>query len=294
MSVYQNYKEELVGLFGHPVAENPTVVMQQAAFTAVKLNWRYLTIEVYPEDLEKAINGMLAFNMKGINLTIPHKVAVLKYLDEIKPDAALMGAVNTVIRVGDKLVGENTDGKGFMRSLTQDAKINPQGKNVLILGSGGAARSITVELALAGVKKITIVNRSAGHGTLLADLLNTRTSVLATFIPWQDTYAIPGDTDIVINATSIGLAPDSNEKPDIEYDSVRSGMTVCDVIPTKMTPFLREAHLRGAKIVDGLGMLVYQGAIGFTLWTGIDAPVEVMHTALSEEFNKVIQGEPKN
>ena len=112
-----NYKAELVGVFGHPVAENPTIVMQEAAFQELGLNWRYLTIEVYPEDLADAVKGMWAFNMRGINLTIPHKVEVLKYLDEVAEDAQLMGAVNTVRREGDKLIGENTDGKGFLRSL---------------------------------------------------------------------------------------------------------------------------------------------------------------------------------
>ncbi len=131
-----NYQAELVGVFGHPVSENPTVVMQEAGFRALNLNWRYLTIEVLPKDLGNAMQGLRAMNMKGINLTIPHKVEVLKYLDEVKPDAALMGAVNTVVRVGDKLVGENTDGKGFMRSLTQDAMVDPKGKQVLVLGAG--------------------------------------------------------------------------------------------------------------------------------------------------------------
>lgn len=158
-----NYQAELVGVFGHPVSENPTVVMQEAGFRALNLNWRYLTIEVLPKDLGNAMQGLRAMNMKGINLTIPHKVEVLKYLDEVKPDAALMGAVNTVVRVGDKLVGENTDGKGFMRSLTQDAMVDPKGKQVLVLGAGGAARSITVELALAGARQITLVNRYPGE-----------------------------------------------------------------------------------------------------------------------------------
>jgi shikimate dehydrogenase len=276
---------ELVGVFGHPVSENPTVVMQEAAFHALNLNWSYLTIEVYPKDLGAALQGLRAFNMKGINLTIPHKVEVLKYLDEVKPDAALMGAVNTVVRIGDKLVGENTDGKGFMHSLTQDVKINPKGKKVVVLGSGGAARAITVELALAGTQQITILNRSYERGIVLTELLNSKTSVNANFIKWQGTYSIPGDTDILINATSIGLSPNVSEKPDINYNSINSKMVVCDVIPAPITPFLKEAKDQGAKIVDGLGMLVYQGAIGFKLWTGLDAPVEVMHTALSKAFH---------
>ncbi len=284
MSSGPNYKAELVGVFGHPVSENPTVVMQEAGFRALNLNWRYLTIEVLPRDLGAAMQGLRAFNMRGINLTIPHKVAVLKYLDEVKPDAALMGAVNTVVRVGDKLVGENTDGKGFMRSLTQDAKVNPKGKKVLVLGAGGAARSITVELALAGAQRITIVNRSPERGRILAELLNAKTPAKANFIEWRGTYSIPGDSDILVNATSIGLFPNVYEKPDIDYDSIRPGMVVCDVIHTPMTPFLKEAQDRGAKIVDGLGMLVYQGAIGFKLWTGLEAPVEAMHEALAKAF----------
>jgi shikimate dehydrogenase len=285
MSPNPNYKAELVGVLGYPVAENPTVVMQEAGFQALDLNWRYLTIEVLPRDLEAAMQGVRAFNMKGINLTIPHKVEVLKYLDEVKPDAALMGAVNTVIRIGDKLVGENTDGKGFMYSLTHDAGVNPKGRKVLVLGSGGAARSITVELAQAGAEQITIVNRSSERGEVLTDLLNSKTSTKAKFIQWQGQYSIPNDTDILVNATSIGLFPNENEKPDINYDSVTSRMAVCDVIHTPLTPFLKEARDRGAKIVDGLGMLVYQGAIGFKLWTGVEAPVEAMYKALSKAFN---------
>ena len=285
MSLTPNYKAELVGVFGHPVSENPTVVMQEAAFQALDLNWRYLTIEVHPQDLGAAVQGLRAFNMKGINLTIPHKVEVLKYLDEVKPDAALMGAVNTVVRFGDKLVGENTDGKGFMHSLTQDSKVDPKGKKALVLGSGGAARSITVELALAGVQQITIVNRSSQRGQALTELLNSKTPANAQFIQWQGAPSIPSDTDILVNATSIGLFPNVHEKPNIDYASITSRMVVCDVIHTPMTPFLKEARDRGAKIVDGLGMLVYQGAIGFKLWTGLAAPVAAMHGALSRAFN---------
>ena len=282
-----NYKAELIGVFGHPVSENPTVVMHEAAFAELGLNWRYLTIEVYPQDLEAAMKGLRAFNMRGINLTIPHKVAVLPYLDEVKPAAALMGAVNTVVRVGARLIGENTDGKGFMTALTGDAKVDPRGKSVVVLGAGGAARSITVELALAGAERLTVVNRSPGRGRELVDLLNSKTPVKAEFAPWSGSYAIPAGTDILVNATSIGLFPNVDEKPDIEYESIAPGMVVCDVIHTPMTPFLAEAQGRGAQIVDGLGMLVYQGAIGFKLWTGLDAPVKVMYDALAKAFGLV-------
>lgn len=279
-----NYKAELIGVFGHPVAENPTVVMHEAAFRALNLNWRYLTIEVLPEDLENAMKGLRAFNMLGINLTIPHKVEVLKYLDEVSQAAGLMGAVNTVVRIGDKLFGENTDGKGFMRSLELDAKIDAKGKKVVVLGAGGAARAITVELALAGAEHITIVNRSKSRGQILTDLLNSKTSTKADFQLWNEPYSVPSDIDILINATSIGLFPNVNDKPEIDYQSISPNMIVCDVIISPMTPFLAEARKQGAQILDGLGMLVYQGAIGFKIWTGMDAPIAVMHKALSKAF----------
>jgi len=280
----KNYKAELIGVFGHPVAENPTVVMHEAAFQALNLNWRYLTIEVLPEDLKNAMKGLRAFNMRGINLTIPHKVEVIKYLDELSQAAGLMGAVNTVVRIGDKLKGENTDGKGFMHALAVDAEVDPKGKKVVVLGAGGAARAVTVELALAGAQHITIVNRSESRGQNLTDLLNSKTSTKADFQLWNEPYSVPSDTDILINATSIGLFPNVNDKPEVDYQSISPNMIVCDVIIAPMTPFLAEAEKQGARILDGLGMLVYQGAIGFKIWTGMDAPVAEMHKALSKAF----------
>ena len=166
-----NFKAELVGCFGQPVAENPTGVMQEAAFQALGFNWRYLTIEVGPAGLADAIRGVRAFGMRGINLTIPHKVAVMRHLDEIAPDAAVIGAVNTVRRDGDRLIGENTDGKGFLRGVRADAGLDPRGKRVVVLGAGGAARAIVTELALAGAADVLVVNRSAERGEpMVADL----------------------------------------------------------------------------------------------------------------------------
>jgi shikimate dehydrogenase len=280
-----NYQSELVGVFGQPVAENPTIVMQEAGFKAAGLNFRYLNIEVAPKDLAAAMKGLRAMNFRGINLTIPHKVAVLNYLSEIAEDAKLIGAVNTVVRKGDKLIGENTDGKGFLKSLRDDAKVNPKGKKVVILGAGGAARAITVELALAGAAQITIVNRSAERAKPLVVLLNKKTKAKASFTSWDKLYSIPADTNVVVNATSIGLYPKVKEKPKIDYDSLSSSVVVCDVIPNPPdTPFLQEAKKRGAKTLDGLGMLVYQGAIGFKLWTGKNAPVAEMKRALEAVF----------
>lgn len=285
MSDEPNYKAEIVGVFGHPVAENPTVVMIEAAFRELGLNWRYLNFEVLPRDLEAAMAGMRAMGFQGINLTIPHKVEVLQYLDEVAPDAALMGAVNTVRREGDRLIGENTDGKGFLRSLREEGAIDPQGKHLVFLGAGGAARAMTVELALAGAERITVVNRSVERGESLVALLNEKTPAQAGFIPWSKPYVVPEGTDVLVNSTSIGLYPNTGDKPELDYDSIRRGMVVCDVIPNPpRTPFLREAEARGARTLDGLGMLVGQGVIGFRMWTGRDAPAAVMRKALQAVF----------
>ena len=280
-----NYKSELVGVFGHPISENPTIVMQEAGFRALGLNWRYLNIEVLPEDLKAAVQGLRAMNFAGINCTIPHKVAVLEFLDEVAPDARVMGAVNTVRREGDKLIGENTDGKGFIRALTEDAQLSVGGKKVVVLGAGGAARAMTVELAFNGASHITVVNRDQVRGLALVKLLNDRTPVKAEFVHWTQTYVVPEDTDILANATSIGLYPNISDRPSLEYDSITSNMIVCDVIPNPPhTPFLQAAEARGAKTLDGLGMLVYQGAIAFKMWTGLEPDVRVMREALEKVF----------
>src|SRR5579872_7124782 len=167
----RNFKAELVACFGQPVAENPTGAMQEAAFAELGLNWRYLTVEVPPARLRDAVSGMRAFGMRGANLTIPHKVAVMEHLNEVAPDAALIGAVNTVRRDGDRLIGENTDGKGFLRGVRSDAGVDPRGKRVVVLGAGGAARAILTELALAGASDLLVVNRSSRRGEeMTADL----------------------------------------------------------------------------------------------------------------------------
>ncbi len=285
MAGSKSYKSELVGVFGYPVAENPTIVMIEAGFRAAGLDWRYLTLEVRPEDLAAAIAGLKAFNMRGINLTIPHKVEVLKYLDAVASDARLIGAVNTVYQKDGLSYGENTDGKGFLASLREEAGVDPEGKRVVVLGAGGAARAITVELALHGALDITVVNRDRTRGETLAGLLGEKTPVKARYSPWTKGIAIPADTDILVNATSIGLYPGVDDRPDIDYRSIGAGMVVCDVIPNPpRTLFLREAEKRGAKTLDGLGMLVNQGAIGFRIWTGLEAPVAEMKSALMAEF----------
>lgn len=280
----KNYRSELVGVFGCPVDENPTGVMEEAAFAAKGLDFRYITMKVEKGNLKAAIDGLLAMNMRGINLTIPHKVEVVQYLDELSEAAEITGAVNMVVNKGGMLWGENTDGKGYLQSLT-DAGVSPKGKAVMILGAGGAARAISVECALAGAKKITIANTTRSRGEELVALLKKRTGVEAEFVMWDHPLAVPAGTDILSNATSVGLYPDVDQKPDINYDTVTADMVVSDVIfndPHSL--FLQEAEKRGAKTINGLGMLVNQGALNFTLWTGVEAPLDVMTEALKKEF----------
>lgn len=279
-----NYKAELVAVLGQPVAENPTGVMQEAGFAALNLNWRYLTIEVPPGKLAEAMTGVRAFGMQGINLTIPHKVAVMQYLDEIALEARVIGAVNTVRREGDRLIGENTDGKGFLRGVRLDGGIDPAGKRVVVLGAGGAARAIATELALAGAADIAIVNRTRARGeTMVADLKNAGTGAVITFHPWQGTFTVPHDTDLLVNATSIGLFPDVDAMPDVDLSQAKPDLLVSDaVFNPPETKLLRAARARGLPTLDGLSMLVYQGVIGFQMWTGQEAPEQVMKQALRE------------
>ncbi len=282
----KDYLYNLVGAFGDPIAENPTRVMFEAAFRKLNLQWMYLNINVKEGDLQNAVRGLRAMNFSGINLTIPHKVQVIKYLDNVSDDAALMGAVNTVRRDSEMLVGENTDGKGFITALTVDAAVDPKGKQVVLLGAGGAARAIGVELALTGVNQIVVVNRTEKRGRELTSLLNKKTHTHARYEKWDRTYRVPDGTDILVNATSIGLFPDVEARPDIDYESIVRGMSVCDVIPNPpRTPFLTAAEKRGAQTIDGLGMLVYQAAIAFRMWTGEEAPVEEMKKAIKAEFD---------
>ena len=280
----KSYRAELVGAFGCPIDENPTGVMEEAAFREMNLNFRYLTIKVMEADTGCAMQSIRALNMRGINLTIPHKVKAIQYVDELSPEAEIIGAINVVVNKNGVLWGDNTDGKGFLKSLT-DNGITVYNKTITVLGAGGAARAISVECAMQGAQKINIINRGKERGGELVALLNERTNAEAQLIHWNKTIDIPSDTDILVNATPVGLYPNVSEKPEINYDSISSDMVICDVIfNDPNTLFLQEAKKRNAKTINGLGMLVNQGALNFTLWTGMEAPVHVMMHMLEKEF----------
>ncbi|WP_407893364.1 shikimate dehydrogenase [Lacticaseibacillus sp. N501-2] len=282
-----NYRPELVGLLGDPVDDNPTGVMEEAAFADLKMNWRYITCKVRPSELLEAVAGAKAMGWRGFNLTMPHKIAVLPMLDELSPAAKMIGAVNCVINDHGKLLGENSDGKGFTTSLT-DAGISLAGKRIVMLGAGGVARAIAVESALAGASHFTIYNITEGLGLDLAELINNQTDASAEFHLQSKTIEIPSDTDILINCTPLGLKPNDDLAPDINYQRITNRMDVADVVfNPAISRFLQLAKVHGAhQIVGGLNMLAAQGAMNFQLWSGQKPNQEVMRQTLKEEFSQ--------
>jgi len=221
----------------------------------------------------------------GFNCSLPHKVAVIEHLDGLGESAAIMRAVNCAVRRGNKYIGENTDGKGFLMSL--EGIVNPRDKRIVLFGAGGAARAIGVELALAGAHVISVVNRTAERGMELVRVINENTPAKAEPITWQSKCKVQPEADIVINATSIGLYPHVHDRLDIDIESLKPGMVVADVIPNPpRTHFIKDAEVRGCTIVDGLGMLVNQGVIGIKYWTGIDVDPTVMRRKLEEIYRE--------
>jgi shikimate dehydrogenase len=276
----QNFLHELVGSMSQGAAGNPTVAMIEAAFAHHGLHWRYINMEVASDDLGAAVRGARAMSFRGFNCSLPHKVTVIQHLDGLGESAAVMQAVNCVVRRGDKLIGENTDGKGFLRSLA--AVADPKGKSVVLFGAGGAARAIAIELALAGMKKLTLVNRSEARGQELVELLRNRLGLDVELVIWGDDYAVPQATEIVINATSIGLY-DADARLNLDVSSLQSNMVVADVIGNPpRTRLIRDAEARGCRAIDGLGMLVNQGVVGVQYWTGIEPDAAVMRQALEK------------
>jgi len=280
-SLPRNFLSSITGSFATPAAENPTVTMMEAAFRHHGIDARYLNCEVDAEALGDAVRGARAMGWIGFNCSIPHKVAVIEYLDGLGESARIIGAVNCVVNRHDALVGENTDGQGFLTSLRTVTDVDQ--KTLVILGAGGAARAIAVETALAGVASITVVNRDPDRAVQLVELISQRTPARANLVAWDETYAIPPDVDVVVNATSVGLFPDVDARLNIDVETLRPGLVVADVIgnpPT--TVLLRDAQARGCTTLDGLGMLVSQGAISIEYWLGMSPDRDVMRRALEE------------
>jgi shikimate dehydrogenase len=278
----QSFLRELAGSFSRGAAGNPTVAMIEAAFRHHKFDWRYINCEVPPEKLAGAVKGPRAMGWRGFNCSIPHKVAVIEHLDGLGESAAIMGAVNCAVNRDGQFIGENTDGKGFLKSLLE--VVDPAGKSIVLFGAGGAARAIAVELALAEAAMITLVNRDKTRGETLVKLLNDKTRAKASFAHWTSTYSIPPGTDIVVNATSIGLE-DGTAALDLDVASLKPGMVVADVIVNPpRTRLICDAETQGCAVIDGLGMLVNQGVISVKYWTGVDADAGVMRKTVAGIF----------
>jgi shikimate dehydrogenase len=269
----------LTGSFSTPAAGNPTVAMMEAAYTHHGIDARYINCEVAAENLADAVHGATAMGWIGFNCSLPHKVAVIESLDELAESARLIGAVNCAVRRDGRWIGENTDGQGFLGSLR--TLVEPAGQRVLILGAGGAARAIAVELALAGAAELWVANRNLAKAAEIADLVNSQTSTGCTAVEWRQVLTVPAAATVVVNATSLGL-PGSGEVP-LSFDAIPMGLVVCDVIPNPPdTSFLQRARQAAARTLDGRGMLLNQGAINIELWTGIDPDRAVMGKALDE------------
>lgn len=279
-----NHRSELVFLFGDPVDDNPTGAMMEAGFKALGLDFRYITARVGAAALPAALEGARAMGARGLNFTMPCKTAAASLMDRLTPAARIIGAINTCVIEDGALVGDNTDGKGFVQALARRG-LSLEGRRLLVLGAGGAAKAIAVESALAGASRITVANRTFQKARDLAAVVGSCAGAEAQAIPWTPGLQVPADVDLLINATSVGLAPDSLSKPDLDYSSIRPGMAVCDVVfcPAPSL-FLREAAKRGAITIDGLGMLVCQGLLAFELWTGAKAPREAIASALAAEL----------
>ena len=274
-----NFLSQLTGCFSTPAAGNPTVAIVEAAYAHHKLNFRYINAEVQPEDLKEAVAGARAMNWVGFHLSAPHKVEVIKYLDGLGESAKVMGAVNCVVIRNGKLIGENTDGKGFLESLREI--IDPAGKVVTILGAGGAARAIAVEVGLAGAKCVNIVNRNKARGEDLKFALSNLCE--SNFIQWKSDFSVPLETQILVNATTVGMHGNTETSLDINFHSLNFSMVVADaIINPPLTGLLKEAANRGCKTIDGLGMVINQGLLAIKYWTGLDVDAAVMRKKLLE------------
>ena len=272
------------GVIGDPVSHSLSPRMQNRAMEAMGLDAVYVAFRVAPDGLGDAVSAMRALSIRGFNVTVPHKTAVIPYLDRLTEAAESVGAVNTVIRDGDSLVGDNTDVHGFLMCVLEDGGIGRFPERVCVLGAGGAARGIVC--ACAGrpeVKEIAVVNRTLARAVEIADRFSRVTGARITAHPAEPAEfrkILPG-AGMIVNTTTVGMIPDTERSPVPEPEVIGKGQVVCDIIYTpRRTKLLCDAEARGARTVGGLGMLVHQGARSLSLWTGREAPVAFMREEL--------------
>lgn len=270
----------IVGLFGYPVKHTASPAMHNAAFRVLRLNFVYLPFEVKPVFLKQAIKALPFLGIKGVNLTIPHKINVLAYLDWISKDAGITKAVNTVVVKGNKLYGYNTDIQGFIEDFKAQAKTEPEGKEVFLLGAGGAGRACAAGFAKEGVNKINICDYVPSRAFSLAKILKSNfPDVKLECIPRDNLSAAVCRSKIIINATPLGMKKDDHLFFKSEW--INKEKIVYDLVYTPYpTRLLELARGKGAKAISGIGMLCRQGALSFYLWTGRHAPLEIMERVL--------------
>lgn len=280
---------KIYGIFGYPIKHTLSPLMHNAAFESLNLNAAYLPFEVRPEELKRAVESIRALGICGLNITIPHKERIIPFLDELSPEAESIGAVNTIVVGNRRLTGYNTDGIGFMVALRKDLEISPKGKDIFILGAGGAARAISFVLAKEGVNSIILFDliKSRTQG-LAKDLRKNFPQCLVKAIYSPIDHLTLSNINILINATPVGM----NKDDPLVFDPklLHSKLIVCDLIYNPLeTKLLSIAKRKCLKTMNGIGMLLYQGALSFQLWTGRRAPIEVMRKALYSGVGRKIQ-----
>ena len=272
--------QPIVALLGLPVAGNPAQYMFEQAFIHHGLDWRYLSLEISPEGLADAVRGMRAMGFRGGNCTEPHKQAIAPYLDRITQPAELTGAVTCVYREANALVGENTEGRGFLEALRR--RTDPAGKRAVLVGAGRMARAIAVELALAKAAQIVVVNRSEPSGRALVELLSGKLATAASLVVWDQPYQVPAETQVLVDATS----PDGRDPAEplaLDLGRLAPETIVADVtFNPPRTWLLHEASERGCPTIDGLEMFIEQAVLNFRLWTTIDPDPTVLREAVEE------------
>ncbi len=279
-----NGRTKLVGIVGSPVAHTLSPAMHNAAFQTLNLNWTYLPFQVESDGFEEFIKVASKIdNLVGLNVTMPYKERVKPLMDELTPQAEILGAVNTIHFSEGRMIGHNTDGQGFLLSLKNDGKKDPSLKSILVMGAGGAAKSVAISLAIAGAKEIFIANRTKEKAEKLAEIIKRLFGAPATgFALKDDLEEIVLSCDIVVNATPLGML--TGEVPAF-FKHLSKNQFFCDLTYSPKEPkLLTIAKEQGAKGMDGVGMLLYQGAAAFEIWTRLDPPVSVMKKALVDSL----------
>lgn len=283
MNISIGGQTRVFALFGDPVEHSLSPLMHNRAFAALGLDCCYVPFRVGCEELAAAVAGMRVLGLGGVNVTIPHKERIMSYLDEVDREAALIGAVNTVVNRDGHLCGYNTDAAGFLSSLSQEAGFDPAGKSAVILGAGGAARASSFALALGDAACLSIFNRDAARAEVLAGDLAEATgcSVKAGALEDSSLDEALAEAELLVNATPVGMHPRYRHQSPLSREKLHPGLLVCDLVynPSR-TKLLEDAAAVGCRVLGGMGMLVYQGAEAFQLWTGVKAPVEEMRAAV--------------